>query len=181
MKLVQPIRDKETVVEVKRYLQERNQRNYLLFIVGIYTGLRVSDILSIRVSDIKQNKYLIIKESKTNKTNRIELHGELKRELLKCIKDKKEHEYIFQSRKGHNKPISRITAYRILKDAAQWVGLTEIGTHTMRKTFGYHLYNSTKDIATLQKIFNHSSPQHTLRYIGITQETLDDFRRKVHY
>ena len=54
-------------------------------------------------------------------------------------------------------------------------GLQErVGTHTMRKTFGYHHYQKFKDVAMLQKIFNHSSPQITLRYIGIEQDQIDE-------
>lgn len=47
-------------------------------------------------------------------------------------------------------------AYKILRHAADYVGLDDIGTHTMRKTFGYHLYKKTGDVALLQKILNHS-------------------------
>jgi integrase len=54
------------------------------------------------------------------------------------------------------------------------VGLEEIGTHTLRKTFGYHFYLETHDIGLLQELFNHSSPKITLRYIGITQDTVDN-------
>ena len=50
----------------------------------------------------------------------------------------------------------------------------KIGTHTLRKTFGYHHYKKFKDVALLQKIFNHSSPAITLRYIGIDQEEIDE-------
>lgn len=58
--------------------------------------------------------------------------------------------------------------------ACKKVGLEErIGTHSMRKTFGYHHYQQFKDIALLQKIFNHSSQLITLRYIGIDQEQID--------
>ena len=57
----------------------------------------------------------------------------------------------------------------------EWTDLPEkVGTHTMRKTFGYHHYKKFKDIAILQKIFNHSSPQVTLRYIGIEQDQIDE-------
>ena len=82
-------------------------------------------------------------------------------------------DYIFQSRKGANKPITRVQAYRILNSSAQKIGLEEIGTHTLRKTFGYHFYNQTKDIALLQELFNHSAPSVTLRYIGINQDKID--------
>ena len=64
-------------------------------------------------------------------------------------------------------------AYRILNQAARQVGLSDIGTHTLRKTFGYHFYQRTKDVALLQKVFNHSSPSITLRYIGIDQDVID--------
>ena len=70
--------------------------------------------------------------------------------------------------------INRINAYYLIREACQKVGLQErIGTHTMRKTFGYHHYQQFKDVVLLQKIFNHSSPQITLRYIGIEQDQID--------
>ena len=62
-----------------------------------------------------------------------------------------------------------------VKREVQEVGIKEkIGTHTLRKTFGYHTYNNGYDITLIQKLFNHSSPSVTLRYIGITQDELDD-------
>lgn len=50
----------------------------------------------------------------------------------------------------------------------------KIGTHTLRKTFGYHHYEKFKDVVMLQKIFNHSSTEITLRYIGIEQDEIDE-------
>ncbi|MBF5067517.1 tyrosine-type recombinase/integrase, partial [Salmonella enterica subsp. enterica serovar Istanbul] len=82
-------------------------------------------------------------------------------------------DYLIKSRQGANRPIDRSTAYRILRDAAKHVGLTDIGTHTLRKTFGYHFYMQTKNVALLQELLNHSRPDITLRYIGINQDTLD--------
>ncbi len=101
--------------------------------------------------------------------------------MKQYIEGKDEHEYLFKSREGVNKPISRSAAYKILNKAALAVGLEEnIGTHTLRKTFGYHFYKQTKDVALLQEILNHSSPKITLRYIGINQDQMDkamkDFR-----
>jgi integrase len=80
---------------------------------------------------------------------------------------------LIASRKGKNQPITRVQAYRILNDTAAWLNLSEIGTHTMRKTFGYWHYKQHKDIAILQDIFNHSAPSITLKYIGITQDAKD--------
>ena len=60
-----------------------------------------------------------------------------------------------------------------MKIAAEFVGLDEIGCHTLRKTFGYHYYQKTKDIALLMYLFNHSKAEITLRYIGITDDMMD--------
>jgi len=82
-------------------------------------------------------------------------------------------DFLFRSREGKNKPISRVRAYQLLSDVAKKVGLEEIGTHTLRKTFGYWHYKQHKDIALLQELFNHSAPSVTLRYIGINQDAMD--------
>jgi len=90
------------------------------------------------------------------------------------IQNKDDDEYIFQSKRNRGKAIDRTVAYKILNSAADAIDLkTKIGTHTLRKTFGYHLYQQTKDVALLQYLFNHSSPSTTLRYIGINQDVAD--------
>ena len=93
--------------------------------------------------------------------------------MEKYTKNMKTGECLFKSRKGENRPITTVQAYRIISEAAKRIGLEEIGTHTMRKTFGYWHYQQYKDVAILQEIFNHSSPSVTLRYIGINQDNID--------
>ena len=83
-------------------------------------------------------------------------------------------DYIFKSRQGKNRPITRVRAYDILREAAQHCDLTEIGTHTLRKTFGYLVYQNDKDVALLQDIFNHSAPYITLKYIGVNQDAIEE-------
>ena len=69
--------------------------------------------------------------------------------------------------------MERTAAYRIINLACKKIGIEGlIGTHTLRKTFGYHHYQKFKDVVILQKIFNHSSPFITLRYIGIEQDEI---------
>lgn len=172
MNVVQPIRDYEKLEKIKRLLKERNQRDFVLLLTGLYTALRISDILRIRVGDVK-NDYLNIRERKTSKLRRIYLHPELKAALREYIDDKEPYEHLFKSREGENRPITRARAYGIFSDVAKEVGLDSIGTHSLRKTFGYWVYKDTKDIAALQKLFNHSSPEETLRYIGIEQDNVD--------
>ncbi|KPH76081.1 site-specific integrase [Oceanobacillus caeni] len=172
MNFVQPIRDPELIRAIKIYLREKSYRNYMLFVTGINSGLRISDILELRVSDTKK-PYFNLTEIKTKKKKRIEMTPGLRKEFKEYVKDKEDYEFLFKSREGVNKPIGRSMAYKILRDAASQFGLDDIGTHTLRKTFGYHFYKQYKNVAILQKIFNHSDPKITLMYIGIDQDEMD--------
>lgn len=172
MNVVQPIRDYDKLESMQRILQNKGDRDYILMLMGLYTALRISDILRVRVEDI-QKEYFNIREKKTSKLRRIYLHPKLSRALRDYIANKEPYEYLFKSREGANRPITRARAYGILKDAATEVGLESIGTHSLRKTFGYWVYKDTKDVAALQKLFNHSNPEETLRYIGIEQDNVD--------
>lgn len=169
---VQPIRSKVKIEEVKQILKERSKRDYFLFVMGINCGLRISDMLQLKVKDVLGKEYIRINEDKTDKPKRFKINAYLQSEIEAYAADMNSDGYLFPSRKG-NKPITRVQAYRILNKVAEEVGLEEIGTHTLRKTFGYHFYKKTKDVAMLQDIFNHSAPSVTKRYIGISQDEID--------
>ena len=177
MNTVQPIRDKEVIAKFKRVLMKRNKRDYIMFIIGINTGLRISDILKLRVIDFK-NSHIIIREQKTNKAKRFYINDMLRKEVMEYVEERglSEEDFIIKGR--GDKAISRIQAYRILNDVAEGLGIDEIGTHTLRKTFGYWHYKQYNDIELLQTIFNHSSSSVTLRYIGITQDSMDNSVRE---
>ena len=172
MNLVQPIRDPEKVNAMLRYLKNTNLRDYMLFYIGISVGLRISDMLKLQKEDMLYAHVDII-EKKTGKPKRFKIPPYMRKEVQSYIQSLHEGEYLFRSRKGSNRPIDRSTAYRILRKAAEACGLREVGTHTLRKTFGYHFYLDKKDVATLQNLFNHSSPETTLIYIGINQDAID--------
>lgn len=173
MELVQPLRDKKHIEDMKRELLKSGYRDYMLFVLGINIGLRISDILKLKVRDVKNQTHIIIKEQKTDKSKRIKING-MAEELNHYIEGMNDDDFLFKSQKGDNQPISRVQAYRILNKAAHAIGINgEIGTHTLRKTFGYHFYQRTKDVALLQELFNHSSPSVTMRYIGINQDMMD--------
>lgn len=171
---VEPIRDKEKIAEMKHYFLRHSYRNYFLFIFGINSGLRISDILPLRVLDVKNKDYFIIREKKTKKPRRVKMTSNLQIEITKYIKGLSETDFLFPSRQG-DKAISREMAWIIINGAARAVGIKDsIGTHTLRKTFGYHFYyDHGKDVAMLQKIFGHSSPSITLRYIGVSDDMID--------
>ncbi|WP_142413075.1 tyrosine-type recombinase/integrase [Hathewaya massiliensis] len=177
---VQPIRDIETVLDISDYLQDKNIRDCVLFNFGIYTGFRISDILKLKVRDVKEfleTNTIDIVEQKTNKERIIELNPALREILKDYIEGKSDYEYLFQSRKktsGIYKPITREHAGRILKNAGKKFGIRRINTHTMRKTFGYFLYKQTGDIVQVREALNHSDISVTKRYIGLTEKMIND-------
>lgn len=179
MNYVEPIRRKREIEMMKEELKKNGTRDYLLFVFGINVGLRISDIIKLKVEDIMDytgeiKKHLEVREEKTKKIKRFKINSMLAEELYQYVRNLNMTDYIFQSRNGNNKHITRERAYTILNNAALNIGLQNIGTHTLRKTFGYHLYQQTHDVALLQEVFNHSSPSITLRYIGINQDVMDN-------
>lgn len=155
-----------------------SHRNLMLFNFGCATGLRVSDIVKLKVRDIKGKENLAIREKKTGKISRAFINSSLTKELNAYIKFMKlgKNDYLFPSGK-HGYHLSTTQVYRFLKQAGHMIGRDDITTHTMRRTFGYQFYKQTHDIAMLQKILNHSSPAITRRYIGIEQEEINNALR----
>lgn len=186
MNEVQPIREFETIEDIMDYFKVRSERNYVMFCTGIYAPLRISDILKWKVRDVRNKEFIRLKEQKTNKERLFPVNDELKKILVDYIADKKDFEYLFQSRQRNKKgiygPISRQQAYNILNQAAREFGLEMIGCHTLRKTFGYHYYKQFGDIVTLQEIYKHADVSITKRYIGLTKsimtKAIKDFRYK---
>lgn len=172
MSKIEPIRDKKDIKAMKNELMKQRYRDYMLFVFGINTGLRISDIVPLQVRDVRDCTHINLVEKKTGKERRIPLNFDLIRELENYYGDMTGNDYLFPSQKGGH--ISRKQGYRVIRQAAEKVGLENIATHSMRKTFGYHHYKEHKDIAILQKIFNHSTPSITLEYIGINQDIIDE-------
>ncbi|GAB6990870.1 site-specific integrase [Paenibacillus pini] len=174
MNFVQPIRDSEVLQDIKDFLEYTNYRNLIMFLIGICTGLRISDILRLRIRDVS-GSHISIREKKTGKQKRIFITPELKEKLTPYIEGKPPNEYLIRSREGINRPITREMAYKIIRSIGDEFGLSELGCHTLRKTFGYIFYNITtdKDIGMLQDYFNHATSKITLRYIGMEQDSMD--------
>jgi integrase len=169
---VQPLK---TLIEVQEMIEMLGRicgvRDRLLFLFGINTGLRISDIVKVKIDEVLGKDHFIVTQKKTGKKRVVELPEGLQKEIEGYCKDLKSKEgYLFPSRKGTH--ISEIHAYRQLVEAGKMLDRDDIGTHTMRKTFGYHHYKINKDVAILQEIFSHSAPSITLKYIGITQDEI---------
>ncbi|WP_411955610.1 tyrosine-type recombinase/integrase (plasmid) [Alkalibacillus sp. S2W] len=178
---VQPLRTSDEINEMKLAIKRGNkgrpkrktlaERDLMLFLMGINTGLRIGDLLTLKVKDVRGRDNFIIFEGKTQKKRSVNIKS-IQKEIEDYTNNKEREEYLFPSQKG-KKAMTTTQAYRMLENAGDYIGRDDIGTHTMRKTFGYHYYKATRDIAALQDILNHSAPSITKRYIGITQEEID--------
>lgn len=173
MKHVMPIRSKEKLGEIKKILRDQSERNYIMFMIGINAALRISDILPLRVRDVR-GECIILTEQKTGNLREIPINTSLERALRRYVHGKKDNEILLKSREGINEPISRSMAYKIIREAGEQAGVMRLGTHTMRKTFGYHYYHRTKDIEALRKMLNHSDAEITRRYIGIEEDFIKE-------
>lgn len=172
LKDVQPIRNKQQLEDMKWALRRHcSERDYILFLIGINTGLRVGDLLKLKTSDVLRKKSIQVLEGKTQKPRKINLTNIY--DEVQAYAKANDSEWLFPSRKG-DKAISTTQAYRSITKASEFAEVDSVGTHTMRKTFGYWFYKSTKDVAKLQTILNHSHPQITLTYIGITEEEIEN-------
>lgn len=183
MNIVEPIRDEKKIENMKTYLKGQDLRNYTLFTIGINVALRISDLLLLRWNDVlnengKSFKSIKLKEGKTGKNRDIKLNKTAQkalRELLDSLNTYDMDDFIFKSREGENKPITRQQALNILKDAAISVGVKEnVGTHTLRKTWGYHAWKNGFNPALIMETLNHSNLSVTKRYLGIRQDEIND-------
>lgn len=175
---VQAVKDLDKV-KLVGYLLEKTYGQQIADIwnVGLNLALRISDLLSIQFSDI-QNDRLILREGKTGKLATIKLNDKVRATIDRIRTEHPDHVYLFQSYRNRwstnraPKPLSRRYVFQAISMIGEEVGL-DLGTHSMRKTRGYHLYKNTNDLARVMKMLRHSSEAVTLRYIGIMQEDID--------
>jgi site-specific recombinase XerD len=175
MEYVEALRDIKQINAIKRYLKKHSERDYLLFVFGINTGLKITEMLDIKVGDVLE-KQDIVKNfycySHHEMMKEVYLNSKVKQAILHYVQSEQLmfDNYLFKSTKT-DKPITRQQAYRIIHHAAEAIGIEgKIGTNSMRKTFGYHAYKRGIAISILQKHFNHSTPSETLKYLGISKE-----------
>lgn len=170
---VEPIKKQEDIDKMFLYLKQKNPRDAILFLIGISSGFRISDLVEFKAGDFKALLIKDVKERKTGNIRKLYINEDvLKNYIEPYIENYDDDEYLFQSRNGYNQHISVSQAYNIVKDAAKKTKIkVRVGTHTMRKTFGYRLYEQTNhNQALVCKCFGHSDPSITMRYIGLDEE-----------
>jgi integrase len=182
MAATEPMRNKQHVRELEDYYLHRGElRNHALVVMGVYTALRISDLLRLRWTDVydfergRVRESIEIVEKKTRKSKRVALNGKAADALTAYISQKGEIRpdgAVFESRKTGG-AIGRIQAYRIIRTAAEALKLGRVSCHSLRKTFGYHAWKSGVSPAVIMEIYNHSNFAVTRRYLGVTQDDKD--------
>ncbi|MDR1439067.1 MAG: tyrosine-type recombinase/integrase [Clostridiales bacterium] len=187
MSVTQPIRNKHQVRELADYCLKRGElRNHLLIVMGVHTALRICDLLRLTWDDVydfdrnRVRESVALTEKKTGKAKLVALNKAIIAALTICRVFAKRGEFLIKSRKGENKAISRIQAYRLIREAAEALGFAiRVSCHSLRKTFGYHAWKNGASPAVIMEIYNHSSFAVTRRYLGVTQDDKNEVYRKL--
>lgn len=174
---VYPIFDTKKQNAIANYFKRNNERNYLLYLTGTHTGLRVSDIVTLKAKDFTGG-ILTVREKKTGKVKSIAISKVLKFAMNDYIKANNidDNSYIFTSRQSSNSHISIRRVQQIMKSLSRILNINEnINSHSLRKTFAYNLYQkSNHNIALVMQALNHTKEAITLKYICISEKLLND-------
>ncbi|WP_261397009.1 tyrosine-type recombinase/integrase [Photobacterium rosenbergii] len=182
MREVSPVKDLVVVGQVSRLLDKHYGRQMArIWDLGINLALRITDLLNLKFEDLiteRGERYIVTREKKTGKTAKIKLNSKAA-DIVDAIRvEFPQHVYIFQSYRSprvKNKPPAPLDRGNVRKAFAAIGDIVDVhlGTHSMRKTRGYHMYQQIGRIEPVQKMLRHSSPGVTLRYIGIEQSDVD--------
>lgn len=169
-------------------------RNKLLFLIGINLSLRISDLITLKwnfflKNDMTFRDFYKIQPKKTKKTGKyvtLYFNETIKRAIMSYIEQypiENMNDFIFKSRKGKG-AISEGSVWKIIVDTARDAGIDKnVGTHSLRKTFGFWAWHNAQDknkaLVTLQMIFNHSTTTTTMRYIGLLNSEIEEMFNSV--
>lgn len=188
-KTVEPIRKRSHIEKVKKNLkQKKSLRDLTLFILGISSGLRGSDLLkmvweSLVTDDGKIRNRICVEEKKTGKTNKMDLS----KNTIKAIKEYWEEQgkptegLVFKGRKG-NEPMTIQHLHLMVNQWMQDSGVSgHFGSHTLRKTFGFFFLQAGGSLLLLCEKFSHSSGAITRRYCGITEQDIAEITKSMNF
>lgn len=187
MNVVKAIKSEATIRAIKGIISRNKtantSRNILLWIIGTNTGLRISDILALKLKDIQDNKgnireSLEITEKKTKRPRDIDIRPPVKSAIERFIKDTGIYdlnEYLFKDRrKGKediNKPITRVRAWQMINEWGRKAGVNyKIGCHSLRKIFGSYAFKAGIPLIYISEELGHRNVEVTKRYLGITAD-----------
>jgi integrase len=193
MNFVEPIRSTKKIAQIKNLLRGQDRyRDLLLFVVGINTALRISDLLPLKIGHFidengKTKQRFWIRERKRGKRHEVVINdsirgalGEYLQSYPGIVADLERFVFFSTQHPTHAEPIKRGQAWKFISSICRDVGLTgNYGTHTLRKTWGYHARMQGVDLALIMHKLNHSSLAYTKRYLGITDDELEAVARRL--
>jgi len=193
MNFVEPIRDRKRIAQIKNLLRGQGRyRDLLLFTVGINSALRISDLLNLRIHHFvdEQNhirRRFVIKEEKRGKRQEVVINDSIREALGEYLAaypaiTNDPDNYVFFNAKANNfrEPIKRGQAWKFIASICADIGLRgNFGTHSLRKTWGYHARMSGVDLALIMYKLNHASLAYTKRYLGITDDELEEVVKRL--
>ncbi len=167
MSKVIPIKDEKVIKKIKDfYISNKNYRDLLFFLLAINTGLKLSFLLSLNISDVKEKESIRIVDEEKNINREIFFNEEIKSLIKKICINSRDNEPLFRSKRGFR--LERTTAFRNFKRVCKDLMLeTDISLQSLRKTFGFHYYQKTKDLLFLQNFFNQPSIAQTIDFIDL--------------
>jgi len=189
MRGCRPLNDDEVYDVSRSFWGEHARRDKALFLLGVKSGFRISELLSLRLRDVLQAGRLVerVSVARRNMKKKLEgrtvlLHPEARAALAAWLEELGQYAeligdtFVFQSRKGGNRPISRVQAYRILHEACDACELTgKLGTHSMRKTFANKVYDALdNDLVKTQRALGHRNVNSTVQYLSFREEEIDE-------
>ena len=189
MRGTRPLTDQEIEQVSASFTGRFALRDRALFLLGLKSGFRISELLSLQMRDIAPNGRLVDRVTvqrrhmkKKTEGRTVLLHPIAKAALGAWIDDAGEKlslrpdSLVFQSRKGGNRAITRIQFYRFLAKAFGANGITgKLGTHCMRKSFANKIYDMLGgDLAKTQQALGHRNINSTVQYLSFREEEIDE-------
>src|SRR5262245_3378470 len=185
MKGCRPLSDEEITVVSRSFGGTYAVRDRALFILGLKSGFRISELLSLRVEDVLQHGRLVdqvavrrahMKQKTEGRT--VPLHQEAKQALAAWIDALRDSgrchatTYLFRSRQGGNRPITGIQAWEVLTEACRTKELSgDLDPHAMRKTFAAKVYTRLQhDLVKTQRALGHRNINSTVAYLSFCED-----------
>jgi integrase len=166
---------------ITRLEKDENYKFCLLVSIGVFTGLRISDLLTLTYSDLLSNETFTLKEMKTKKQRSIKVNKDLKEIISRIVSKSKItdlNQLIFINKYG-TKSIDKSYVNVKLKELVKKYRLKidgNVSTHTFRKTLGRRVMEvnnySNESLVLLMELFGHSSMSITKRYLGIREQEI---------
>ncbi len=188
MKGTRPLTQPEIHAVLKSFRGKYQARDRALFLLGLKSGLRISELLSLRVGDVIQYGTMVERISVDRSSTKggregrtVLLHPEARAAIdlwlgeLEAEGGLESDRFLFPSRKGRNRPVSRVHAWRVLRGAYTENELPgKLGTHSMRKTFAARVYEALGgDLVKTQRALGHRNINSTAAYLSFKEEEID--------